>query len=183
MSEDRIPEINIEEELEKFVIWFIDLVGLKEIEERDINEVLMMLINRFPSCEVNNLELFEAAIPIPGYKPGIFPSHFKKITRITDICAPNPTSLSMTFDIIFEYQGPIIASSIGELDLFFRSREAQVSPKNEWFIEEVKRIEPEEKIDERVKLLSAFLLMLHVHIIGKFITGIITRILKRENPS
>jgi len=176
-NENTTEDTSFQERMEAFISWFIDVSGVEEIGKQDINDVLTRLINTFGDIEVSEFDLSRATMPTPEYVPGMFPI-FQRIGSIRELVASTPITLIASFDIEVTDVSRIKARGFGELDLFKdENGRLRVNARDLWFIEEVQEIEPLENVDERTGIIKSMVRAIFVHVIARFLSGILTRML------
>ena len=128
---------------EELVSIWVQVTGRDELRTLDINTILQSFLNLIPNISISEFEISRATVPIPGYKPGIFPDDFSRISVIDEMETQVPQSLASSFIIEVSGASRIKARGFGELDLYKKGDEIHVEAKDLWYIEEIQEINPE----------------------------------------
>jgi hypothetical protein len=152
------------------------IVGVEEIRQADINRLLTTLINLIPSITITGFELDRATIPIPSYRPGVFPENFIGIRSIKELDTIVSQSLATSFIIEVKGLSRIKAKGFGELDLYKEGDRIEVKAKDLWFIEEVLDIEPkDDKLPQRVSFLQRIIKEVVLDLIAKILVAFLNK--------
>ena len=155
---------------------FTSIAGVEEIERLGISHLFQTLLNLMPFINITEFELDRATIPIPGYRPGVFPEDFEKIGTIKELDTIASQSLAASFIIEVKGLSRIKARGFGELDLYKEGEKIKVKAKDLWFIEEVQEIEPkDEKISKRISLLQKIIKEIVIEFIVKILVTFLNR--------
>lgn len=155
---------------------FITIAGVEELQRVEVNRLFQTLLNLIPLIKITEFELDRATVPIPGYRPGVFPEDFVKIGSINELDTIASQSLITSFTIEVTGLSRIKARGFGELDLYKEGDKIKVKAKDLWFIEEVQEIEPKDKnIPQRMSLLQRIIKEVILDFIAKVLVAFLNR--------
>lgn len=152
------------------------ITGEQEIEGLDLNPLFTDILNIIPGITISEFELARAVVPIPGYRPGIFPDEFIPIKTIEELNLISSQSLAVSFDIEVTGASRIKARGFGELDLY-KGEDGilEVKAKDLWYIEEVKEVDPDdEKTSTRIELVQKIIKEIIIKFVADGIIAFVT---------
>lgn len=164
--------------MESLLSIFTKITGEQEIEGLAINPLFTEILNVIPGITISEFELARAVVPIPGYRPGIFPDEFTPIKSIEELDIISSQSLGVSFDIEVVGASRIKARGFGELDLYKdKTGKLQVKAKDLWYIEEIHEVEPDdEKTPTRIELVQKIIKELIIKFVAGAIIAFVTRL-------
>ncbi len=183
MNETDYPEFRM---IPALVERLIDWLDPEIIVEVDINELTSSILNfAFSTLEVkiDNFEITMAEMPIPGYRPGVFPKRFIPVRSLLELITVSPLLLCTEFTISHEKLSKINAKGLGILNIYRENDKIKVEARDVWHIEEVFEAEPQEEAETLAQKLEKFikdiLLRFVIILLSELATKVLGALLKK----